>query len=183
MIAHLKENGDYDDTVSIFTSDHGEEFGERSSVGWHSHTLYEELLRVPLLIKLAGSEKGGSEVGDLARGIDIAPTALAALDIPAPATYEGRDLLSAKKTPQDREDLSVSWLDGFWTDPSKGTFAIRTGPWKFYNGRLFNLANSNAWDQQLIKSLEIILKKTVHCLEDFKKLILKSLVYQIQFKY
>ena len=41
----------------------------------------------------------------------------------------------------------------------------------------------NAWDQQLIKSLEIILKKTVHCPEDFKKLILKSLVYQIQFKY
>ena len=43
LIDFLHEEELYDDAIIVFTSDHGEEFGERGFVGWHSHTLYDEL--------------------------------------------------------------------------------------------------------------------------------------------
>ena len=59
LVALLKERGLYDPAVIVVTSDHGEEFGEHGRMGWHSHTLFEELLRVPLLVKLPGSARAG----------------------------------------------------------------------------------------------------------------------------
>ena len=58
-----------DNTLLIFTSDHGEEFGEHGVVGWHSHTLYDELLRhvptpvVALNRTVAVAMAGGPERG------------------------------------------------------------------------------------------------------------------------
>jgi hypothetical protein len=73
LISRLKELGIYDNTLIIITSDHGEEFHEHN--GWlHSNTLYEELLRVPLLIKFPGSEFKGTQVKAKCRSIDIMPT-------------------------------------------------------------------------------------------------------------
>ena len=53
LFARLKKLGLYEDTLIVFTSDHGEEFWEHGGIE-HGHTLYEELLRIPLLIKLPG---------------------------------------------------------------------------------------------------------------------------------
>ena len=60
LVALLKERKLYDAALVIVTSDHGEEFGEHGQMGWHSHTLYDELLRVPLLVKLPKSRRAGS---------------------------------------------------------------------------------------------------------------------------
>ena len=54
FIATLKNLGLYDDTLIVFTSDHGEEHYEHRGID-HGHSLYEELLRVPLIVKLPGS--------------------------------------------------------------------------------------------------------------------------------
>jgi choline-sulfatase len=54
LIAELKRSGMYDGTLVVLLSDHGEEFWEHGSVG-HGHTLYDELLHVPFLVKLSGS--------------------------------------------------------------------------------------------------------------------------------
>ena len=54
FIATLKDLGLYDDALIVFTSDHGEEHYEHRSID-HGHSLYEELLRVPLIVKLPGS--------------------------------------------------------------------------------------------------------------------------------
>ena len=53
LMARLRELGLYDDSLILFTSDHGEEFGEHGGLE-HGHTLYDEVLRVPLLVKLPG---------------------------------------------------------------------------------------------------------------------------------
>jgi arylsulfatase A-like enzyme len=75
LISHLKELGIYDKTLLVITSDHGEEFYEHN--GWlHSNTLYEEILRVPLLIKFPGSEFKGIQIKTRCRSIDIMPTIL-----------------------------------------------------------------------------------------------------------
>ena len=71
FVEYLKATGLYDNTLIVLTSDHGEEFGERGSVGRHGHTLHDELLHVPLIIKLPGSRLAGSQVDEQVRGIDI----------------------------------------------------------------------------------------------------------------
>jgi len=53
IMAELRRLGIYDETLIVFASDHGEEFWEHGSFE-HGHTLYEEVIRVPLFIKLPG---------------------------------------------------------------------------------------------------------------------------------
>jgi arylsulfatase A-like enzyme len=76
----------------VFTSDHGEEFGEHGAVGWHSHTLYDELLRVPLLIRFPDGFAAGATVDDQVRLLDVAPTITSAAGLDAPPSFEGFDL-------------------------------------------------------------------------------------------
>jgi arylsulfatase A-like enzyme len=89
----LRERGLLEDTVIVVTSDHGESLRERDPV-WFTHDpfLYEETLRVPLIVRLPGGERGGERVSALARGIDVLPTLLEAADLPAAGTH-GRSLL------------------------------------------------------------------------------------------
>ena len=85
LVEALRQRGIYDDTLIVFTSDHGEEFGEHGVVGWHSHSLYDELLRIPLIIKLPQSRSGGERVAAQVRGIDIPPTILSVIATVEPA--------------------------------------------------------------------------------------------------
>ncbi len=52
----LRELGIYDDTLIVFSSDHGEEFWEHGGIE-HGHSVYDELLRVPLMFKLPDSHR------------------------------------------------------------------------------------------------------------------------------
>ncbi|MFQ6104930.1 MAG: sulfatase [Candidatus Glassbacteria bacterium] len=91
FIYRLKELGLYNNTLIVFTADHGEEFSERGDhwIG-HTKTLYQELIHVPLMIKLPDSSK--HEIIDEYVGlIDLMPTIVeyAGLEIPKQYTYEG----------------------------------------------------------------------------------------------
>jgi arylsulfatase len=80
----LRARGVLDDTVVVVTSDHGEALRERDPV-WFTHDpyLFEETLRVPLLVRLPGGARGGTVSDVLARGIDVLPTLLELCDLPA----------------------------------------------------------------------------------------------------
>jgi len=134
LVAFLRQHGLYDSTAIVFTSDHGEEFGEHGQVGWHSHTLYDELLRVPLLIKYPGGAHGGETVPEQVRGIDVAPTVLAVLGVPSPGGFAGLDLTPLALRRPEPERLAVSNLDG------GGVAAIRSRRWKLIRSHLFDLA-------------------------------------------
>jgi arylsulfatase A-like enzyme len=58
----LKDNGLYDETLIVMTSDHGEEMYEHHNAG-HGQSLYQELLRVPFMVKLPKSLQGPAEAG------------------------------------------------------------------------------------------------------------------------
>jgi arylsulfatase A-like enzyme len=79
-------------TIVIISSDHGEEFYEHGGVD-HGHTVYEELLRVPLIIKLPG--EGSGQINMPVDTIDVAPTVLDYLGIETPPSMQGRSLLPA----------------------------------------------------------------------------------------
>jgi arylsulfatase A-like enzyme len=84
----------WEDTLLVITSDHGEEFQEHGSVH-HVRTLYEEVLRVPLIVKLPGGRPDGwrEVVPEPVAGIDVAPTILSAAALHTPPSFEGRDLV------------------------------------------------------------------------------------------
>lgn len=97
LLDTLDARGWYDESLIIFTSDHGEALGEKGHIG-HIHSLYDPLLRIPLIIKPPRStrERGGQRRTDLASLVDIMPTILSMLDITPSAYARGRDLLARK---------------------------------------------------------------------------------------
>lgn len=89
----LKAEGLYDDLLIVVTSDHGEEFGEHGGF-WHGTTLYEEQIRVPLIVKLPKGELAGTRVAWQARTLDVAPTLAAALGLAPGPGWQGQDLVA-----------------------------------------------------------------------------------------
>jgi arylsulfatase A-like enzyme len=71
----LKEKGMYDDTLILYTSDHGEYMGYHHLLLKHNY-MYEPLVKVPLIVKFPGNRNGGTTRSDLVSNIDIAPTLL-----------------------------------------------------------------------------------------------------------
>ena len=83
-----------DDTIVVVTTDHGEEMLERGFVQ-HGKTLYEEVTRIPLIVAAPGLE-GRVEPRE-AMTIDIVPTVLQRMAIPAPEHMQGIDLFGADR--------------------------------------------------------------------------------------
>ncbi len=79
-----------DNTIVIFTSDHGEEFWEHGSWG-HGQSLYNELLHVPLI--LWGADMPARRIETPVELIDLAPTILELAELPVPEEYQGGSLL------------------------------------------------------------------------------------------
>lgn len=73
VVGALAETGSLGDTVIAFTADHGDEFLEHGGTT-HKGTLYEELVRVPLMIRIPG--RTGGRISDLVRNFDLTPTLL-----------------------------------------------------------------------------------------------------------
>jgi arylsulfatase A-like enzyme len=86
----VDELGLRENTIFIFTSDHGEMFGSHGRKG--KNIFYEEAVRVPFLLRWLNKTKEGSETDVLLNTVDIMPTLLAMLDLPVPDEVEGIDL-------------------------------------------------------------------------------------------
>ncbi|MDP8988935.1 MAG: sulfatase-like hydrolase/transferase [Acidobacteriota bacterium] len=84
------DNGLNDDTIVIFTSLHGEQFGSHSGQG--DDYVYEETIRIPLAIRYPRVLKGGSQNDILISQVDIMPTLLKWCGATIPDVVEGRDL-------------------------------------------------------------------------------------------
>ncbi|HEX9793700.1 MAG TPA: sulfatase [Planctomycetota bacterium] len=90
LIAGLEERGLADDTLVVFSSDHGECLGEHQRVG-HGRILPEET-RIPLLLAFPDGRFAGRYAAPVA-SVDVLPTLLDALGGEAPAASQGRSLL------------------------------------------------------------------------------------------
>jgi arylsulfatase A-like enzyme len=130
-------------TVVIVTADHGESFAH----GYGGHTgpgLYEEIIHVPLIIKLPGQSAGRrSEM--LAEQVDIAPTIAEIAGLTPPGSWEGRSLLGACAATDAalNEPQKPVFSMNFEQNPRRaalatGSVAVIEGRWKLvhYMGRL-----------------------------------------------
>ena len=170
FLQFLKKIGHYNDVLIIFTSDHGEEFNEHGIVGWHSHSLYEELLRVPLLIKMPQTMYKGRIIAENIRSIDILPTILDLMNRSNSDYFSGLSLMPLIRDNNLKDELYiVSQLDR----PEYNIASIRKGKWKWYDYQLFDLLkdpeekyNVYVDNKQIAASLESKLKEIV----DFSKI-------------
>ncbi len=90
----LEESGLADDTLVVVTSDHGDEFFEHGNKG-HAQTLFDEVLMVPLIMRLPGRIEAGLRIPEQVSHLDIAPTLASFAGLEADTSDEGRDLRSA----------------------------------------------------------------------------------------
>jgi arylsulfatase A-like enzyme len=84
------ERGLLDRAIVVVVSDHGEEFWDHGSVG-HTNGLFDEVIRVPMLIHLPGQAER-FDVREPVSVLDVAPTLLDLVGAPIPAAFEGRSL-------------------------------------------------------------------------------------------
>ncbi len=90
----LEAHGLTDRTVVIFAATHGQEFMEHGGYTY-GHSLYDEVLRVPLVIGGPGAGSPGQAVQTPVALLDLAPTILSMAGVPVPAGTEGRSLVPA----------------------------------------------------------------------------------------
>ncbi len=96
FVRELKRRGLYDQALFVFLADHGEEFQDHG--GWlHGRSVFDELVRIPLLLKLPGQAHAGQRVPEQVQIVDVLPTILQSLGLPVPQppAIAGRPLQAA----------------------------------------------------------------------------------------
>lgn len=159
-IAALKASGQYANTLVIFASDNGLLFGEHRLRG--KHIMYEEAIRIPLLVRLPGGaavRPEPSRLSKLVLNIDLAPTILDIAGIDIPTAVQGVSLMHLIRG-------TVSWRNEFpLLNHKKAVYptsrGIRTTRWKYVeylpaNGRrqrqLFDLRADPREEHNLVHS-------------------------------
>lgn len=158
LISYLKQLGLYKNLLLIVTADHGEELLDHGRYG-HGRTLYEEVIKVPLIIKFPKNKKKGV-VDNLVSMIDIAPTILDVLNIQVPQKWHGKSLIDIQIPKQDQYVFSEDHSPKDTTSEVRGeSFSLRTHFWK--------LIVSTKRDLQPTEFFDIYAdKEETHSLED-----------------
>ncbi len=146
----LREEGLWETTAILITSDHGEEFFDHGEKG-HKHNLHRESLHVPFLWKLPGPAVPGVDPCPVSL-LDVVPTVLDLCGAPAPGELTGRSLM--KKAADARElfhELYITYYGyiigkGYAGTKTFDAFALREGDFKYMRlprkggERLYDLA-------------------------------------------
>jgi arylsulfatase A-like enzyme len=118
----LEAAGVWDDTLVIFTSDHGEEFGDHGGFR-HGKTVFDEQVKIPLIIKTPAPQEI-RRVSEVVQQLDIYPTILDLLGLPTDSSLPGRSLLQGPADLDSRPAFSHLDLDGNRSE------SVIVGQWK-----------------------------------------------------
>ncbi len=132
MLTALDELGLADNTVVIYTSDHGDTFKYRHD-GMHKHVCFDEAICVPLIVRWPGRVRPGSVVGAPVSLLDLLPTMLAVAGSDAPEHAHGLSLVPwlDGETPSWREASYVQTITRYEGHNQR---CLRTDAWKLVVG-------------------------------------------------
>jgi arylsulfatase A-like enzyme len=126
LLDALRRLGRYERTLIVLTSDHGEELFERGLIG-HGHTLYDELLHVPLTVRFPGGAPRG-RIARQVRTMDVFPTVLEGMGMPVPDGLDARSLLGVARGEPGDAALDVALAEFTFAPPERQ--AVRRPPEK-----------------------------------------------------
>jgi choline-sulfatase len=145
LIETLKATGQWENTIVIYTSDHGEMLGYHGR--WHKECFREDSARVPLIIRHPDGRKVKA-VSNLHSLVDLMPTLCEWMGVQPPPGIDGESMLNSLEGQPAPDRLVKSETYTHWTEAQHGMSAnrmVRKGPWKLcYYGaydsfELFNL--------------------------------------------
>lgn len=123
----IKALGLSENTIVIFTADHGESLGEHNYYFDHGRLPYDDCVRVPLIIKLPGLKSGIKVIDHPVELIDMMPTVLDILNIPINKEAQGKSLLPLMSVAADNIPLYAFTEAGYKQNYQR---MIRTKKWK-----------------------------------------------------
>ncbi|GAB7021077.1 sulfatase [Halostagnicola bangensis] len=134
LLDHLKEKGEFENTIVVVTSDHGEEFGEHSEYS-HGNLPFDELIHVPCII--SGPDIENTINKNQIRLVDILPSILDyvgdTISTDAKDFFEGKPSIS--QFSQESSDLTPIVSEKEMMDGETLQFGFRNGEWKYmYDG-------------------------------------------------
>lgn len=147
LVRIVEESGQTDNTLIVYTSDHGDMLGERGL--WWKHLFYEESAKVPLIMSWPSRLPRGTRCSRVVNGVDVTATLLELMGAPPLPNASGRSFASVLTNPTRAvwEDRAVSEYCSHLFAPEGGCFQrmLRREEWKlvYYHeqpAQLFNLA-------------------------------------------
>ena len=156
IIEQYKQLGLYDNTIFVIYGDHGEGFGEHD-LYQHDNTIYEEGLRIPLIVHEPGRFQNGERDETLTDEMDILPTVLGLLGYKVEGgQYPGRSLLAPSD--KDRTLFFSCFYDYKCLASLKGTdkyiYFFGNKPEEFYDLSSDPLEKNNIADEQGSKEMK-----------------------------
>jgi arylsulfatase A-like enzyme len=145
LLRALSEIGLEKNTVVVVAGDHGEALGDHGLYFTHDFTLYDEVLRVPLVVRMPGRIAPGTTVAQQVRLMDIAPTLLELADLDVPEDMEGVSLVPLL------ENRSLPYLKAFAESaPKRPLFSGQ--PRVYYDGNKgkWRMVRDDRWKLILI---------------------------------
>ena len=171
------------DSLVIITADHGEEFLDHGEI-CHGHSLFDETVKIPLIMAKTGKMGEGSVVSEVVSINDIYPTILDYLFVPVPSDLAGRSLVPYFKC------ASVSMSQPVFSEiggPNRANLqSVRLNDWKLIRGQygqygtkgnpevdLFNLRLDPAEHRNLVDNQPEMKAKLEMCLNNWEEIVPK----------
>lgn len=185
LIERLKAEGFYDEALIIVTADHGETLGDGDTLfdrrDYGHNGVYEELCRVPLIVKFPGGAFAGRRHAPMVQSADIFATILTEAGIDLPDGIDGQSLRAVLKE-------KAAPLDTAYVHHGEN-FAVRTNTWKLHRTltseqdtrKFFNLKNDPGERDNLFSQDPPEMEPLAEKLEDYFRPSVQG--WNIQFAY
>jgi arylsulfatase A-like enzyme len=179
LMDYLKTSGLEDNTIVIYSSDQGFYLGDH---GWYDKRwMYEESLKMPLIVKWPGQTKPGSVNTDLVQNLDYAETFLELAGAEIPSDMQGRSLVPLLKgqTPADwREAIYYHYFEypsvhmvarhyGIRSDRYKLIHYYQFGEWELFDLQEDPDERTNLYGKAEYAELVEVMKKQLAELKDY----------------
>jgi uncharacterized sulfatase len=147
LVGALVETNRFDNTLFIFTSDHGEMLGNHG-LSAKGAVFYEDLMNIPLLIRPPGGLARSHQTPRLVSQVDLVPTILKWCGVPVPSELQGKDIRSLVEGSQTavNEGIGYEFHSNNWGDKMYPLRGWRTEDWKYVDAlggdnELYDLRN------------------------------------------